>query len=197
MHRSELLRALLLTAGTLASATACNPSSNTATPTSASPAAAVAKAVPQPTHERLLERSAQRWKHICAKEWVEAYDFLTPEQKRILSVAQFLQGKDSHNYANARPLEVLSQVDDMAYVRSFAIWTPSHPSLAKVKLEPGQTLTQELEMMETWRWVDGDWGFVKAERPSDFYSEHPDLLKKTDGSDAAAAEKTPTKGSPR
>jgi len=47
-----------------------------------------------------------------------------------------------------------------------------------VKLEPGQTLTQDIEIIETWQWVENDWHFVRQESESDFFEANPDLLKK-------------------
>jgi hypothetical protein len=36
-------------------------------------------------------------------------------------------------------------------------------------------LTQELTMLETWRWCGDDWYFVQADRPEEFEEHHSEL----------------------
>jgi len=152
----------------------------------AKPAAAAAPTTPAPTAARVAARSADRWQHIAKKEWIEAYDFLTPDQKASVSLANYLQGKQYHEYANPRVGEVLKIQKDAAYVRVSALWTPHHPQLAKVKLEPGQSLTEEIDMIETWRFVGGDWYYLRAQNEEEFFQQHADLLKKSGDAQAGA-----------
>jgi hypothetical protein len=131
----------------------------------------------EPTAERLIERSRARWKLVADKNWIEAYDFNAPEVKKMVALAQYLPGKSSHEYANPKVEEVLRIQNDQGYARVGAAWTPHHPEIAKVKLEPGQSLTQDIEMIETWHFVDGDWWFVRAQDEEEFFHAHADLLK--------------------
>jgi hypothetical protein len=146
------------------------------------------------TPARLVDRSNDRWKRIAKKEWIEAYDFLTPEQKQGMSVSQYVQGKTNHEYANPRVGEVIKLEKDQGYVRVSALWTPHHPQLAKVKLEPGQTLTEDIDMIETWRFVGGDWYYVRAQNEEDFFQHHANLLKKS--ADAKADDAKPDDAAP-
>lgn len=132
----------------------------------------------QPTPAQLIERANVRWQRIVKAEWIEAFDFLTPEQKQTTSLTQYLQGKQNHQYEHARVQDVIHADGQNAYLRVTTLWTPHHPQLSTVKLEPGQTLTQEVTMVESWRWVDNDWMYVRAQREEEFFQEHAELLKK-------------------
>jgi hypothetical protein len=164
--------ALTLLAGLVLIFSGCNPQSG-----SASSQTAQARAKPEPTESRLTDRSKARWASVSKSDWIAAYDYLTPEQKQQVPLAQFLPGKDLHEYANPQVLKVLKIEGEKGYVLASAVWTPHHPQLSAVKLEPGQTLTQELKMVETWVWVDGDWMYFSAEGDGEFLAKHPDLLK--------------------
>jgi hypothetical protein len=131
-----------------------------------------------PTAERLAERAAERWKRVAKAEWIEAYDFLTPDMKQKQKLSQFIQGKETHEYTNPRVGEVMKIEKDQGFIRTSALWTPHHPALAKVKLEPGQTFTESIDMIETWRFVGGDWYYVTAHNEEVFFEHHPEMLKK-------------------
>lgn len=181
---SATLLAFSLSAVLLVSVSSCDAKDVKAknpTPTST----AVGQAAPTP--ERLIERSTARWKRVAKAEWIEAYEFITPEQKQAISLNQYIQGKSVHEYGNPRVGQVLKLEKDLGYLRVSALWTPHHPALDKVKLEPGQTLTEDLDMIESWRFVGGDWFYLRAQNEEEFYEQHPDLLKKAP--EAAASEK--------
>lgn len=131
----------------------------------------------QPTAERLAQRAKERWEKIAKADWIEAYDFLTAEQKQAMPLAQYLSGKQNFEYANPVVKEVLKVEGDHGYVRVSTRWTPHHPQFKKVKLEPGQTLTQEIELIETWNFSDGDWLYLRPQREEEFFAEHSELLK--------------------
>src|SRR5262249_27350743 len=131
----------------------------------------------EPTNARLLERANVRWAAIMKADWVSVHDLLTPELKHDAPLAQYLAQTQFHTYQNAKVAEVLAIEKDMGYVRSSSLWTPTHPDLARVKLDPGQTLTQELKVIETWRWVGGDWCYSKMELETEFFQQHPEFLK--------------------
>jgi hypothetical protein len=143
------------------------------------PVATSPKVVLQPTAERALARSQERWNLVMKADWVAAYDFQTPEVKKSMPLGKYLGSVQMHKYENAKALEVLAVEKDHAYVRISTLWTPQHPNMAHVKLEPGESLTQEVVMIETWRWVDGDWSFqYPPKRDDEFFKDHPELLKK-------------------
>jgi hypothetical protein len=183
MMRTGSIRATFAALTFLLPLLSCGNSSGTPTPSTAQPAAARPK--PEPTGERLMQRSMDRWQKIMQDDWVAAYDFLTPEQKKGVPLAKYLGGKASHDYANPKVTEVVGIDSDGGYLRLTVLWTPQHPALAQVKLEPGQSLTQEVELIETWRWVDGDWGYVEAQRVEEFFEKKPELLKSTPPKDEA------------
>ncbi|MBL8858285.1 MAG: hypothetical protein JNL28_07280 [Planctomycetes bacterium] len=172
MHTAALS---LLLAATLCVGSACDPKEEAPPPAPVVPAAPVHA----PTAERLMVRAQERWDKGVKSDWVATYTFSAPEVKREQPLATYLAGMSIHKYENMRPVEVLSVSADKAYVRTAGLWTPIAPQVQRVKLEPGQSLTQDIEMIETWRWVDGDWYFVRPQRDTDFYAEHPDLLKAT------------------
>lgn len=177
MKRHHSLALLLSLAPLLAVSTACDPNVEAKNPTTpVAPAAPVAPVI-QPTAERALQRSQERWAFGMKKEWVQAYDFSAPEVKRDMPLERYLGGMRVHQYENMRATDVLAIQGDKAFVRVSGLWTPKDPKISRVKLEPGQTLTQEITMIETWRFVDGDWCYVSPERDSDFFEKHPDLLK--------------------
>lgn len=157
-------------------------------------APAVAKA--EPTNELLLQRANDRWGKIVKADWIEVYDYLTPEQKQQVPLAQYLQNKQSHKYENPRVAEVLKNDGRVAYVHVFALWTPIHERLKQVHLEPGQTLTQEVEMYESWRWQQGEWLYIRAERPDEFFAAHRELLQ-GDSKEPAKADSAPTAQAPK
>lgn len=136
--------------------------------------------MPEQNAARVAERSQARWNAGMKGDWIAAYDFLVPEGKRTQPLANFLAGMANHKYENMKVIEVIAVNGDKAYVRSGGLWTPLSPELAKVKREPGQTFTQEIQMIESWRWVDNDWSFVRPQRDTEFFAEHPELLKKKD-----------------
>ena len=188
-HTAATRSAMLLAGLVLAFAPGCNPQ----TAADASQTAQV-RAKPEPTEARLIERSTLRWASVSKGDWIAAYDFVTPEQKQQVPLAQFLPGKDLHEYANPQVKKVLRIEGERGYVEASAVWTPHHPQLQQVKLEPGQTLTQELKMIETWVWVDGDWMYFSAEGDTEFLEKHPQFLKPP--TDAAPAANSPAPKNP-
>ncbi|MFO1010161.1 MAG: hypothetical protein U1F29_08880 [Planctomycetota bacterium] len=143
---------------------------------SASSVAGASKRI-EPTREGVEARSRARWEAVCRGDWIAAYDFQTAEQKHV-PLAQFLQGKDHHVYANPAIERVISVGRTDAYLLVRVVWTPTHPELQRVRLQPGETLTEEIRLVETWRWEGSEWGFVRGERVEEFYAAHPELTGK-------------------
>ena len=135
----------------------------------------------QPTAERVLLRAQERWNLGMKEDWVAAYEFAAPEFRNATPLSRYLSGMEIYKYENMRVLEVVSVQGDKAYVRTSGIWTPVRskiPQMQHLKLEPGQTLTQQAMMIESWRFVDGDWHQMRQDHERDFFDAHPELLKK-------------------
>lgn len=133
----------------------------------------------KPTRERLQLRVRQRLEAVEGRDLVAAHSYCTPSVRRDQPLGQYLQRMELHRYERCALVEVVAVEGQEAFVRTAALWTPNHPKVREVKLEPGQTLSQEIEILETWRFEEGDWGFVKQERAEEFFAARPDLLKKS------------------
>ncbi len=130
-----------------------------------------------PDLDTVAERSTEYWKSIVAADWIQAYDFTDPATREIVGLGQFLQQKEHHEYRNPSQPKLIGSEGDLAYLELAVLWEPHHPILSTVRDKPAD-MTQELHMVETWRWVDGDWFFVGNDRQEDFHAEHPGLRAK-------------------
>lgn len=173
MNKLTPVFAFALALGALTLAPGCDQRPAVVQTVSAAPAAPVL----QPTNERVAARALARWENIAKADWIAAYEYLSPEQKKATPIGMYLQNKSHHKYENPTVQNVLQNDGKNAIIRITCLWTPVHELIKTVKLEPGQTLTQEVEMYESWRWADGDWTYMRAQRPEDFFQEHPELLK--------------------
>lgn len=146
--------------------------------------------------ERIALRAAERWKRVAAANWIEAYDFLPPAERKTLTLVDYLQGKSKHLYENPDVPEVLEVKVDVAFVSVASMWTPMHPALASVKLGPGESLTQRLEMIETWKQTEGEWYYADATPIREFFVAHPEVPRPTAkaSSTGDAVPSTPTSG---
>jgi len=134
--------------------------------------------------ERLLERCAERWGHVSQGNWIEAYEFFAPAERKTSSLQQFLKGKDHHRYEKPEQPQLLKLNGDTGKVLVASMWTPTHPALHKVDL--GQdSMTQRLEVVETWRWMEGDWYYLSAESAQEFFLANPGMTRPA--SDAPSA----------
>lgn len=168
--------ALLLAAGALGAwALTTTSDGNRTVQAAASVTPVAAERTSGPTAASLEERSRARWAAVCRGDWIAAYEFQTAEQK-LMPLARYLQGKDHHVYANPAVERVIEVGKSDGYLVVRVVWTPIHPELQRAKLEPGQSLTEELRMIETWRWEGEEWGYVRAQRPDDFDRDHPELV---------------------
>lgn len=192
MIRTQLRRPRLpLTALCAVAAAFCGSCGSHSAEAAAPPKPASVLQKHEPTPEHLVERSKARWNLIAQKNWIEAYAFSAPEIQKNVSLAQYLAGKNTHEYTDPKVGEVLRIQKDQGYVRVTVAWTPHHPDLQKVKLEPGQSLTETIDMIETWHFTDGDWSYVKAQNEEDFFHAHADLLKNTETAGTATPAATP------
>ena len=182
MKRSTATWALL---GTFFVSTACSGGSDVQAggPETAEndPAAEPAVEV-QDTDERLIERSKTRLDVMCSGDWIEVYDFIHPQTKEWMSIYQFLEGKDNHEYAEPTKPQIVAREGDTAYLSVTALWTPKHPMLANVDNVPVDwDPTERIEWIETWQFAGGDWHMQWPQQyPGDFFEEHPELLKKNE-----------------
>jgi hypothetical protein len=149
-----------------------------------------------PTAERAVQRSQERWADVSKGDLVAAYDLYVPEAKRAQTLASFLTRMQVHKYEDPRVDEVVGVNKDEAYLRVSALWTPLLEQTKHVKLEPGQSLTQRISMIETWRFVGGDWCYMKPDEEVDFFQAHPEFLKHGAGapSDTSDAHKPSIQG---
>jgi len=156
---------------------ACAPDAGNSHAAQTQPVApAVAKT---PTDEGLLARARTRWAAIDKEDWIEAYNFISPDVRKVNPISKYLQGKENHRYDNPVVESVFSkdEAKGVAYVRSRVLWTPQHPQLKTLKLDPGQTLTEEVPIVESWKWIQNDWYFVEQEGADKFFEAHPELLR--------------------
>ncbi len=158
---------------------ACAPESGNTQAAQTQPQTSAAPAAKTPTEEALMERARARWASIDKEDWIEAYNFITPEVRKVNPIGKYLQGKENHRYDNPVIEKVVAkdEAKGVVYVRSRVLWTPQHAQLKTLKLEPGQTLTEEVPIVETWKWLQNDWYFVEQEGADKFFEAHPELLR--------------------
>ena len=130
------------------------------------------------TQARLETRVRERLAALEAQDIVGVHARHTPSARREQGLGAFAQRMEYHRYERCRFVETVAVEGEQAYVRTTALWTPNHPKAREARLEPGQTLTQEVGILETWRYEDGDWGWVTQERESDFFEARPELLRR-------------------
>lgn len=129
-----------------------------------------------PDPKDALARSEQRWEMIQAEDWIQAYDFLTPARKKQEKLGNFLAGKADHEYRNPSKPHLLGTEGEQAYLEVSVLWTPHHDILGTADNAP-EDFTQQLEMIETWQWIDEEWCWVGVARQNEFLDEHPKFKK--------------------
>lgn len=131
----------------------------------------------RPDPARALERSAARWDHKVAADWIQVYDFVMPELRQGQSLGRFLSDKEHHLYEKPSKPLLLGTRDGLAFVEVTALWTPMHPMvLGANNLTNLEELRQELAIVETWAVSGGEWYWTKEERQSEFFEANPDVL---------------------
>jgi hypothetical protein len=126
--------------------------------------------------EDAKDRSRTRWEVIAAGDWVQAYDFLSPARKKQQRLGEYLAGKEDHEYRNPTDPILLGAEGDEAYIELSVLWTPHHAILGAVDNMPDD-LTDQLDMVETWTYVEGEWYFTDVGRQKEFLADHPNLGK--------------------
>lgn len=155
----------------------CGPEIEASPESQRTDAAPVLEEVSQaPDIDKLSPRAAARWDTFVAQDWIQAYDFAAPQVKEIQSLARFITGKDNHEYRNPSKPYLVGSEGNEAYLEFSVLWEPHHPEIQVAKNNPGD-LTQELHLIETWTWVDGDWYWIQTERSKEFLAAHPNIGK--------------------
>jgi hypothetical protein len=129
-----------------------------------------------PVLDTLETRAIDRWDAIVAQEWIQAYDYLPDSLKKQLSLSEFLSGKEYHEYRNPTRPYLLGTEGDKAYLEVSVLWQPHHPEVLVAANNPGD-LTQEMHVIETWVWEDGEWCWITTERQREFLAAHPQLAE--------------------
>jgi hypothetical protein len=172
MQRSTaFVHAALL--GFLVFAPACNDSAGAGK--APQPPAPVAK--PEPTEAAALERSRAYWANAQKGDWIPNYEMLAPELRQRQPIGAWLQGKAHHIYEGMRPVEAITRQGERIFLRVQGRWTPDHPMARQVVLEPGQSLTQEIEIVEVWLWNGAEWQLEMPLGADEFLEKFPDLAK--------------------
>ncbi len=129
-----------------------------------------------PDLDKVSARAAARWDAIVAGDWIQAYDYMTPDAKKLVSLASFLGGKEYHEYRNPTKAFIIDSVGDEAYLEFSVLWETHNPQVVIAANNPGD-LTQEMHIIETWTWQDGEWFWVATERTKEFMAAHPEVGK--------------------
>ncbi len=117
----------------------------------------------------MKDRFYQRWQAAMDGDWIEAYAFLSPEQRELTSMGVFLANKDHHHYAGLTDVELFGRDGDRVFIAHRIEWTPRHPILE------GRDLSDWLDVAETWVWEDGEWYFQSTARRREFLERHPEF----------------------
>ena len=194
MNHSATLLALL-SAGALTFTAACSSETEAAPPNSADASSQGAQASDEdvavatdPVPSALVGRSAARLELIEKEDWIQSYDFLSENVQEYQPMGDYLKGTQDNHYVNKAEPTLLATDGELGYVQVVVDWTPTHAEIQQANNLQGQDLTQELHLVETWRWEQGDWRFLRWQRGSDFRNENPKLFRRDAGEDKDAGE---------
>jgi len=136
--------------------------------------AATASVPAEPDLSTVTGRSVERWQRVVAADWIQAYDYQHPAIKAQVPIGTFLANKEHHEYRNPSKPRLIGSEGEEAYLELSVLWEPHHPILQTVNDRPDD-MTEELHMVETWAWNEGEWYFVTNARAGEFHAKHPDL----------------------
>ena len=128
----------------------------------------------RPDEARLLQRSTELWQHKQAGDWIQVYDFLSPEFKSVMPLGKFLNGKENHVYEDASDPLVLKIMEDRGYVEIHVQWTPTHPILSTVDNGDGK-ITEILDEVDEWVWSEGEWWLAQQHRLEELRVTKPQI----------------------
>lgn len=129
-----------------------------------------------PNTDTLVARSVAHWDLVVAADWIQAYDFLEPARKAAKPLGQYISGKVMHEYRNPSAPQLIGTDGDKAFLELSVLWEPHHPQIQNAANAPDD-MTEELHMVEIWRWVKGEWYFTESVRANEFHQAHPGLGK--------------------
>jgi len=158
---------------------ACSQGESTASPEAgAVQAADSAKDVAnlEPDVSLVEARSAARWELVVLSDWIQVYDYQLPALRKEVPIGQFLSNKEFHEYRAPSKPRLIGAEGEQAFVELSVLWEPHHPIIIPIPTrwdDPDQA--EELHVVETWSWHEGEWFFVENERAKDFHGAHPGL----------------------
>ncbi|MCB9915909.1 MAG: hypothetical protein H6828_12330 [Planctomycetes bacterium] len=138
---------------------------------------AQAEAPRDPDYATVATRAQRRWDEVTAGEWMQAYDYVPPSVRKYMSLDSFLSGKTYHEYKNPTKPVLIAQDGDEAYIELTVVWEPHHPQIQTANNLDGQSLEQEVHMVETWMWEENEWYLKSVERHNEFLTAHPKIAK--------------------
>ncbi len=187
MKHSAILLSFLA-AGALCLAPACNDHTeagsgdgqSASTDQAAAPAAEEAPAEAESVGDAaaLERRAAERWQLIEKEDWIQSYDYLAPQLRRQQPLGEYLSGSTDHHYIVKTNPAFIARDDRLGYLQVIVEWTPTHAELATAANVDDGSLTQDIDMTETWGFHEGEWYFLKAQRSSDFRKQNPKVFRR-------------------
>ena len=174
--QNTLAVSLLLSVFGLAACSAGSGEGEVQAGSSSTSAAPVEEASSSPVLDTLVPRASARWDAIVSQEWIQAYDYLPSSLQSQLSLSEFLSGKENHEYRNPTKPYLLGTDGKEAYLEVSVLWEPHHPEILVAANNPGD-LTQEMHVIETWVWEEGEWSWIATERQREFLAAHPKLVE--------------------
>jgi len=186
-HTVQLLS--LVTLGAIAWLSSCSTDVDAAGPTepAAAEVAAEEDQLNEPTLDTLTARALARWQLIENEDWIQAYSFLGDISRRHQDLGQYLSGSSDHHYLIKSSPQFVAADEKFAYVQVLVEWTPTHPALLQANNVDQGTLTQDIDMIETWTWQGDDWYFLTGVRESEFRAAHPSLFARDKSADEEQA----------
>lgn len=166
--------------GALVLSTACSSETEAAGPPQGATAKSseAAAVVAEPQVAALVSRAQARWQLIENEDWIQSYSYLAKEIREFQDLGAYLSGASVHEYIVKQEPLLVGQDGLQAYVQVLVEWTPTHPELKNAANADQGSLTQDIDMIETWTWENGDWFFVNGARARDFIQEHPSLFRR-------------------
>lgn len=120
--------------------------------------AGCAKKDAKPSKEVLLERVKEYWNLKVADDYIGAYEFIDPESREELTLADFTSFADDISYTKAEVLGASSTGSDLeAKVEIDLVYVSHHPQMMGAGEIP-------YKLKEPWIFVDGNW-YRKWEKP--------------------------------
>jgi hypothetical protein len=181
----------LFAVGAIATFSACSTETEAAGPETTASKSGAAEAAPaddqHPLHSSLTKRASDRWQLIENEDWIQSYSYLSKEIRAFQDLGSYLKGSSEHRYVVKSDPVLVGQDGQQAFVQVLVEWTPTHAELKTAANAAADGFTQDIDMIETWVWEQGDWYFVNGDRARDFIQAHPKMFRR----DEPAAPESP------